>query len=250
MKIRLQIIFKYVKLIFIGISKFINLTRDFLKMNEIFFKIFSSIALIFIAYQSIKITNYQNEIQISNSLPKFSLINEGIPKFDGTDYYYDYDLKISHISGTYDNFICNSIVFLEFEFFKNNQNQKYRVGIKDYYYGQESQGQNTGVIKIFRSNNNFPWLKKIRKICDTLKIKNNIDYINSDIIIYTQTSYYDFLGKLQINYYDCSHIEGLLIQNEVGRKKFDEHEDLIRTGKYYTLQQIDLNFINDFLKNY
>ncbi len=223
------------------------LFREFLKRNKIFLDILLTICLIFLSFKANQIANSQKEVAYLDKKPKFYIKVESSPI--GTDINErERQLLFFNIAGHYENFYEKTIVKFVIEYSDSTNVSKKKSFYINGFFGAEFSGENKqGLIRVLYGYHNESHLDKINLVLRELKDCLNLNYCFTEFYTYSKISYWDILNEKNVQYYNTSFREGVLLTSESGEKIFSDYNKSEKEFKLVEFQDINKDFCKQIL---
>ena len=211
----------------------IEILRDWLNNNKIFFETIVAVILAIMAIaltiMSINVSIKTNEIAFYET-EIIKMENQPIFEFKVT-YYYDINdfnypvvhekLIINNVGKPLKEFNCEKMIFLKITYWENNYPKPAFIPI-DYYFPVRSKGNLTGELITFqdsygpyeKTGNVFKVLQAEKNLSEYVNRLNANDSVNIDILRFIKVEYTDIFGIIHDEIYLVDQVNGAYKLNE------------------------------------
>ncbi len=215
--------------------KQIDIVRDFLQSNKIFFDtvaasllaimaIIISLAQIFIFLKQNELIGTQAEIARQQAIPQFVITARQLIDPDGIAR--SEAIYVNNRAGIARDFYCNEAIFLDVELtpMRRGQVQKIEIPINGYYSSSGYTAEGTGQLLVISGYKSGDKLSKLKKSCYQLAGDREV-FCSIELRKYLQLYYRDIFGKEHEEYYYVPFLYGgSPIEAEEGKKIFEKYK--------------------------
>lgn len=204
--------------------------RKFLKRNQILLNTSSSILLslmaIIVSVKSCDIADKQYQSDFFDKLPEFEIIQSQVRNPINNNFE-ETVLNISKTSGKAKNIEIDMATFFNINYTIFNDYNSFSFIVPDYYNINYNTGKIDGEIQEAKGIKNQKTIYDFQNQLDSLITSNH--YINSKLTTYVKITYLNFENKKTSNYYEVDFMKGNYIDSIIGKKKFEEYNNLYKS---------------------